>query len=184
MRSMFVLSLLISLPVFAGDSLDQETAVTAPTCPNARKLKNLCMTVDGRTRVPNPSGRYRFVYQKKLLEAACVDLDKDDEETTKRKMQILWEQHQGQLICNSLQFDVIDGSVVKYAAHTLFDEFLHDMVKWEIDLNKPDAQDGRNVLDYLKDRIERANPESEIRNKMQEYYDLLSKAGARLSSER
>ena len=140
------------------------------------------MAVDSRTRVPNPSGRYKYLYQQKLFEAACVDMDKDDEETTTRKMQIMWEQHHGQLICNSLQFDVIDGSIVKYAAHTLFDEFLYDMIDWKIDLNRPDAQDGRNILDYLRDKIERANPGSATRNKMQEYYDLFSKAGARHSS--
>ena len=52
------------------------------------------------------------------------------------------------------------------------------MALWKVNLNKVDKTDGRTVLDYIKDQIER-NKGLATEPVLQGYYNQLKKAGAK-----
>jgi hypothetical protein len=147
-------------------------------CFNPNPLKNLCMFIDSRTKDPSPKGNYEFLYQRKILDAACVEVGKDSPTVIREKIGKLWDKFEGKLICNSLQFDVANGNIIKYAITTLFDEFVQDMVTWKVNLNKVDDSDGKTVLDYLHIQIQK-NSGNALEEKFQNYYKLLREAGAK-----
>lgn len=194
MRTLFLSSfLLFSLTAFAQvEDCDNEAATklmkavekaaTEEICPNPKKIRLLCMYIHDRSEEPEES-KYRYTYQKVIHEAACVK--SDDKKTVRfKKIQDMWKKLEDQLICNNTQFSVPNGNVIKYAATTMFDEFINDVIYWGVDLNKVDKTDGRTVLDYLKDSIERAKKGQPATAKtLQEYYDMLREAGAKHKSE-
>lgn len=194
MRSILFFSLLI-FPLLAFSQVEdcedesakkllkavQKSAETQ-TCPEQKKIKNICMAISERIRDKDPNSRYKYLYQRKVAEAACVDYSKDDPATANRKIQQMWKAFENQLVCDSIQFDVPRGSIVKYAINQYFDDFLDDVVAWKVNLDKVDSYDGGTVLDYLKAKIER-NKENQTSVILKAYYDRLRKAGAKHKSE-
>ncbi len=129
-----------------------------------------------------PLGDYRFLYQRRILESACVDIGKDDEKVVAQKVQKAWKTFENELICNSVRFDIIDGSIIKFAVSQNFYDFLMDVAKWKVDMNKVDADDGGTVLDYIQTKINTVSS-SDLKIRLRGYYDLLRKAGAKHRAE-
>jgi hypothetical protein len=157
------------------------SAQDADACPNPKKLKNLCMFVGDQSAEPAPAGHYRYTYQRKIAEAACVDPAKDSKETQSRKIAAMWKQYESQLTCNNVQFDVQNGSILKFAAAMMFDPFIRDAITWGVPLDRVDA-DGRTLLDYVRDHRDR-NQGYSVGERFGQYYDMLRKAGARHRDE-
>lgn len=151
-------------------------------CPNEKKLKNICLTIEGRTKHPSPEKHYKHLYQKKLLDAACVNLDKDNSEEVSRKVSTMWNQLENKLTCNNVAFDVPNGSIIKYAVTSKFDAFIYDVIEWKVNLNRVDKQDGRTVLDYVKYQWD-LNKKNPVGEQMEVYYKALKRAGAKHKSE-
>lgn len=191
-RSIFAAFLILgsfALPTRAGcgegllDGLEplkdfSELTQEVTACPNPKKLRGLCMYVESKEKDPNPQGRYSWKYQKKIFEAACIDVKKDSEEEIGKKISKLWHDNEKTLICNNTKFDVANGNIIKFAVNLKFDEFLINMAKWKVNFNKVDEMDGRTVLDYVQDQI--------VRNKglpseptLKDYYNMLRDAGAK-----
>lgn len=178
MRFVLVL-VLFSISVSVG----AQTGSTKFPCYDPKKLKNLCMFVGSRTEDPSPlSERYPYLYQRRIFEAACVNINIDTDEDIARKVSALWNEFGKTWVCNNLAFDVKDGSLLKYGLVTKFDRFVYDICKWKIDLNQWDASDNRTLLDYCVFQIERSKGTS-IEKKLQDYVQQLRKAGAKLRSE-
>jgi hypothetical protein len=152
------------------------------TCPNPKKLRGLCNFVGDITEDNKPQGKYRYMYQRRLLEAACVDLEKDSEEEIGKKISAMWKEYEDTLICNNIQFDVSNGSVIKYAVNMQFDVFISNLATWKVNFNKVDETDGRTVLDYVRDQVERSKGLA-IEEKLKQYYTILKDAGAKHKSE-
>lgn len=148
-------------------------------CPNRAKLKNLCTMVSGRMK--DSSGKNKYLYQTRFQESACIQ-SSDSEEVKAQKIKEAWSKYEDDLKCNSTQFDVMDGSLIKYSVSYRFDEFIDEVIKWKINLNKVDATDGRTPLDYIKYHIEK-NKGNALEGKFQIYYDKLKAAGAKHKSE-
>lgn len=152
-------------------------------CPNPKKLRGLCMYVGSKEKdTQMQSRRYVWGYQRRLFEASCVDIKKDSEEMIAKKVQKAWNENEAMLKCKSTQFDITNGSILKYAVNMKFEEFLIDAVNWKVDLNKVDEADGATVLDYVKMQIER-NKGLPSEPYLKSYYDMLKKAGAKHKSE-
>jgi antitoxin component YwqK of YwqJK toxin-antitoxin module len=156
--------------------------VVSKPCPNPRKLDNICMSLDSRTKDPKPRGDYYYMYQRKMLDAACVDVEKDSEEIVGRKIRAMWDKCWDKLKCHSIQFDASGGNILKFAVSTKFNEFIDDVIYWKVDLNKVDALDQRTVLDYITYQIEK-NKGLSIESKYRHYYKILREAGAKHKSE-
>ncbi len=165
-------------PVMAVAKAAEEETV----CPNPKKLRGLCMFVDSKEKDPNPQGRFVWKYQRKLLEAACIDVKKDSEEDIGKKIAKVWQENESTLICNNTKFDVANGNIIKFAVNLKFDEFLIDVTQWKVNLNKVDASDGRTVLDYVQMQIEE-NKGLASEPVLKKYYEMLKKAGAKHKKE-
>lgn len=158
-------------------------ATEEPACPNPKKLRGLCMYVGSKEKDTQMNSRkYVWGYQRRLFEAACVDINKDSDAVIASKVQKAWNENEAMLKCKSTQFDITDGSILKYAVNMKFEEFLIDAVRWNIELNKVDQADGATVLDYIKMQIER-NKGLPSEPYLKSYYDMLKKAGAKHKSE-
>jgi hypothetical protein len=152
-------------------------------CPIPEKLDNICMNIDSRVQVADKAWRqfhtdYIYVYQKKVLDAACIKIGTDDEGTVNRKVQAMWSASRANLNCDSVQFDVSGGNVLKFAVSTKFDQFIEDAIWWGVDLNWVDKIDNRTVLDYVTYQIEK-NKGKNIESKLAHYYKILKEAGAK-----
>ena len=150
--------------------------------PKPIKLRLLCSSVGSMEReTGNEPGIY-FRYHRNIYEAACVDSAKDDEATIASKISNLWNANQHLIACNNSRIDVVNANVIKYAALMRFDEFLYDVVKWKVDLNKVDDFDGRTPLDYIRDEKNRlqGTPPGVL---LERYYNILRSGGAKHKSE-
>lgn len=162
--------------------MKQSKAEEASNCPDKKKFKNLCMMVSGRSEDNSGDSKHRYLYQRKILEGSCVNVSNDSEKVRNEKIQNAWSKLEKELVCNNLQFDVQNGSIIKYAVSSNFDAFINDVVNWKVNLNKVDETDQRTVLDYIKYQIEKTKG-SETAKKLKNYYDQLRKAGAKHKSE-
>lgn len=153
-------------------------------CPNPKKIRTLCMYVaDLAEDTYEGEGRkFKYGYTRKIMEAACVDIEKDSKEVRAQKISQMWKQLESKLICNSVQFDIPNGNIIKYAAIRGIDPFIWDIIDWKVNLNKVDETDGRTVLDYIQYHIDRLK-EGAIVNQLKIYYKELRKAGAKHKSE-
>lgn len=140
------------------------------------------MAVSERSLDKDAASQFKYLYQRKFAEAACVDLDKDDKNAANQKIQKMWVAFEDRLICNSLQFDIQNGSIVKFAINQYFEAFLDDVIEWKVNLNRIDAHDGMTVLDYVQAKIER-NRGNQTEKIFKAYYERLRKSGAKHKSE-
>jgi hypothetical protein len=188
-----MLSLVWQAPLVAAEG--KPAAASAPAaspvvwpagCPDLERLTNICSSIGGFVKDPAPRGEYSYMYQRKIYDAACVDLQKDSEALMKRKIQEMWRiderQPRPRMTCNNLQFDVASGNILKFAVRKRFQEFLEDAVWWGVHLNRVDASDQRTVLDYVKDELDRTSHPS-TRSTLQVYYNTLRRAGAKHRAE-
>ena len=121
------------------------------------------------------------LYERKISEAACINTN-DSEQVKHEKIRNAWSTYEDDLKCNNTQFEVTDGHLLKYAVTTSFDNFIEDVIKWKVNLNKVDVSDNRTVLDYIKYQMER-NKGNALEARYKHYYDKLKKAGAKHKSE-
>jgi hypothetical protein len=151
-------------------------------CPNKAKMQGVCYAIGDHTKDPNPQGKIRLSYQRKFLEASCVDIHSDDANAIQSKVSKMWMEARDDLVCNSVSFDIENGSILKFAVANKFDPFIYDITKWKIDLNKVDRSDNGTLLDYVSKHIER-NKGNSIERRLNSYYRLLRAAGAKHESE-
>jgi hypothetical protein len=150
--------------------------------PQPRKLRLLCSSVGDGDLDANPETNIKFRYHRHIYTAACVDPAKDEDETIAKKIVKIWNENEDQLNCNNSRFDVVNGNVIKYAVSMQFDEFLLDVTRWKVNLNKVDDFDDRTPLDYISYKMNRmaGTPSERI---LKSYYDLLRNSGAKHKSE-
>ena len=177
-KSFLLLLFLFSTSFAFAQTAEPETS----PCPNPKKLRGLCAVVGDLTEDSNPQGKYKYLYQRKIFEAACVDINKDSEEEIARKVSKVWKENEDKLICNNTRFEVANGNIIKFAVDSTFDSFLTDVATWKINLNKVDETDGRTVLDYVKYQMERAKG-TPSEQRISFYYRKLRSAGAKHKSE-
>lgn len=161
------------------------TAMAQSDCPKMHKLRGLAMAVGNKTADPAPiSPDYPFMYQRRLLDASCADPNKDSMDEIKKKIQIMWlkAEDEGHLAINGSTFAIKKGSVIKYALLLQFDEFISDVLRWKVNLNKVDESDQRTALDYLLDELKTFKGTA-IESKLEIYYAQLRNAGAKHQSE-
>jgi len=158
-------------------------ASNAKMCPNPKNLDGQCVLVNGQTLDPNPiSPKYKYLYERYFFEAACADPNVDSPEVVQRKMSAMWIKYQDILRCTNVQFDVGQGSIIKFAVAQKFDRFIWDVTRWKIPLNIVDPNDHKTVLDYVDDELA-SHHGSPLESTLQLYHDQLIKAGAKHSSE-
>ncbi|MDN3919881.1 hypothetical protein [Roseateles violae] len=150
----------------------------------AAKLDQFCSSVGGMEPDDEVAAgpKFRYYYQRQVFEASCTN-PSESVEIRNGKIREMWKRFENkELVCNNLQFDVVNGSVIKYAVAKLIDPFIRDVIRWEVDLNRVDQTDQRTVLDYVQQRADRAKGMA-TEKPLRHYYDILRQAGARHSHE-
>lgn len=148
-----------------------------------KHLRNLCLFVGGVNEAPPNSHNYRYVWLVKLAQVAQAEGPIDSAEEVGR-LQRAWQRFDDRdlLGCDSVQFDVANGSILKYAAIRNHDAFVHFAAEWKLSLTKVDKADNRTILDYLQYHMARARG-TELEKSLRQYYEKLRKAGAKHRSE-
>ena len=135
--------------------------------PDGSRLAGICSDV----RTGNASR-----YESKIEQAACVS-PSDSQRDRQRKIQDAWNQFDSYLHCDG--FNVRRGNILKYAINQGVSGFIYTAVNvWRVDLNRPDASDGKTVLQYVESELERSRgtPQESM---YQSYYNELRRGGAR-----
>ncbi len=188
---------LFSLSAFAGPTSLECTSTLSENANDllklADKIEPECKQVitnasrfcgDIGTKLPanDPNGFYEYSYQKLMYEGACVDIEKMSEKEINSKLKEWWNLNKSKLVCDTLQFGVTNGSVLKYAAKSNTWSFIDEAISAGFDLNFVDKSDNRTVLDYVKDELVKRKGTS-LEKELQETYTKLQKAGAKHKSE-
>ncbi len=88
------------------------------------------------------------------MEMSCVD-SLDFPETKKAKIKCMWKKYYAEFGCDDTGFLVPQGNILKYAINQEFEYFVDGMVKFGIDINMKDPVDGKTLLDFTLDEINR-----------------------------
>ena len=167
-------------PATAEVSLASRAPALGDSCPRAtpEDIKGLCSFIcDKKRDKKNGNETYPFHYQSHLFKIACTSRD-DPEEVMNQKIQAFWKKHQSMLFCDTFGFNVVKGDLIKYGVDNYFDEFVGDVTLWGVDLNKIDPADGKTVLDYVKEEMEKKKGTA-LEYKLKYYYAILKESGAK-----
>jgi hypothetical protein len=179
MKKLTLLFLIAAIPFLVLAQADHAISdQEVEPCPNLKKLRGLCAMIGSRMQ---DQKKEDHLYRTRIMEAACID-SSDTEEEKNKKIRDLWMAMEDELVCDSSQFDVVRGNVLKYAVSTKNEDFIRDAIKWKINLNRVDSSDNRTVLDYISYHIQKHKGNS-IENMFNYYYKLLRDAGAKHKSE-
>lgn len=159
--------------------IEVANAAQESACPNPGRMKGLCGMVSNR--VKDSTGKATYMYQARMMEAACV-LATDSAEEKKRKMRVAWTLYEDQLLCSGAQFDLTKGNILKWGVSYQFEDFIKEVIDLKVNLNRVDAADGRTLLDYIKYHWDR-NKGNAMEMYYEDYYERFRKAGAKHKSE-
>ena len=158
-------------------------AQTEEPCVNEKAIRNICMMVESRSRDPKPLGHYEYTFQRKLLDAACVDWPNDSEEVIAFKVRRMWLKFENtHLVCNSVKFDTTNGNILKFAVASRFDHVIFYATQWKVHLNRIDEVDKLTVLDYVENQLKK-HKGTVTESTLKMYYKQLRDAGAKYSWE-
>lgn len=156
---------------------------TQRICPDPSRLRGLCDDVYRRIEDGTNRSEWTYAYERKIFEASCVDFTSDTAETARAKIQTMWRAHQVALRCDSDDFDVTNGSVLKYAVAVRTWNFIDNAISvWGVDLNIVDESDGHTVLDYIEEKIALAG-DPELKRILSTNYSSLRNHGAKNCAE-
>lgn len=150
-------------------------------CPDITKVRGICSVVYERLRAPESSG-YRFEYERYMREAACADKAPLDSEENMTRLRKLWSDNPSAFTCDSTDFDVANGSLLKYSVSSRSMNFLNSAYKWKLDVNRVDKTDGRTLMDYLYKEVLR-NRGTNMEPQLQQLVDAFRKAGGKFQCE-
>lgn len=151
-----------------------------PSMPNP---KIFCGDVGGKAQYNEPDSNFEYRYQQVMYQSACADVDTMSDKEINLKLQQWWDLYKDKLLCDSIQFNVPNGSVFKYAIRGYVTSFIDDAIYAKFDLNFVDKADGRTVLDYTRDEIKKHTKASPVKKILESYYTKLRNAGAKHKSE-
>jgi hypothetical protein len=175
MKKLTLLFLIAAIPFLVLAQADHAISdQEVEPCPNLKKLRGLCAMIGSRMQ---DQKKEDHLYRTRIMEAACVNSN-DTEEEKNKKIRELWLAMEDELVCDSTQFDVIKGNILKYAVSNKFDDFIEDAIEWKVNLNRVDPSDNRTVLDYISFHIER-NKGNALEPLFQHYHKILKSAGAK-----
>lgn len=170
---------IIPLMIFAQEA-KEINADCKPVLPN---VKHFCGDVGSKTPYKGSDGNFDFIFQQVMYESACADIENMSDKEINKKIREWWDLYKDKLVCDSMQFNVTNGSILKYAVNGGVTAFIDDAIYSKIDLNFVDKADNRTVLDYTRDELKKHGEDSAIGKTLQEYYTKLKNAGAKHRSE-
>ena len=103
---------------------------------------------------------------------SCVDLTKDSPETIRIKVQCMWKKYYAEFGCDNIGFLVPQGNILKYAVNQEWELFIDGVVELGIDINMKDPVDGKTLLDFTLDEINRYKKFPDFQEKAKELQEI------------
>ena len=151
-----------------------------PGCkPSMPDPKRFCGDVGSKSPYRGSDGNFEYAFQDIMYKSACADIETMNDKEINQKLREWWDLNKGSLLCDTLEFNVPNGSVFKYAINGKITSFIDEAIYAKFDLNFVDKADGRTILDYTRDEIKKHSDTSPIKKVLQGYYDKLKAAGAK-----
>lgn len=179
-----IIKLLVTMPsIFYaqnGETKKIDFSKCKPTMPNPNQF---CGYVGSQNTYKGIDSNFDYTFQEVMYNSACADIENMSEKEIAQKLREWWDLYKNKLLCDSLQFNVPNGSVFKYAVSGKVTAFIDDAIYYKFDLNFVDKADDRTVLDYTRDEIKKHMETSETKKVLEGYYQKLRKAGAKHKSE-
>ncbi len=163
-------------------------AATAQSASSALDIGGFCAAIESKVLdIPPSHPLTTYMYQAMLVRAAGVQ-QSDDAEALGRKVRAVLDAQMPRLVCNTINFNPRNGSILKLAVARQNTSFINDVLRWKVALNLVDTTDGKTVLDYIRDRRDAAlansiGKPSSFAATMDRYYRKFRAAGALHRSE-
>jgi hypothetical protein len=114
--------------------------------PSDGKFVNICTLVENKD----------LAFKTEFMAMSCVNSKKDSQETINSKVNYMWETYYKEFGCDSTGFTVGQGNILKYSITQEFEIFVDGVVKdFGLNINLKDPSDGKTLLDFTKDEIDR-----------------------------
>lgn len=156
----FVL-LVFNNPIFSQNKSDNSKTEKSEegTCPAPKAIdyKALCADIGSKAKVPASEAEfYEYTYEKRMWTLSCANPTKDSEEKAKEKIAKMWSKYQKQFKCDSVDFGVQNGNVLKFSLSQNMPGVIETFAStYGLDINFVDPADNMNVLDYVNSEIKR-----------------------------
>ena len=128
-------------------------------CPEPERIDYAKICAYSRDkRVAEEESPVDYLFQEILLKMSCVDLKNDSQETIIQKVNCMWNKYRTKFACDSLEFGVPNGNVLKFAMNFNFADFVYYMGDYyNVDFTFVDPADGKTLLEYLDKEISNNN---------------------------
>ncbi|MFV0331237.1 MAG: hypothetical protein ACK5M3_14195 [Dysgonomonas sp.] len=144
---------------------------------------SLCAPVSCRCEDKVLTSPYQWEFEKSIYKIIGLDIETSDKIVANLTIYLIWHRHSNLFVCSSSNFNVINGSILKLAVQSAFTSFIECAIyDWYVPLNRIDKFDGRTLLDYVRDEMEKAKDTSGF-SILSSYYRVLRKVGAKHKSE-
>ena len=137
----------------------QEKKVEVCNCPEPERVDyaKICSYTRDK-KIAEEESPVNYLFQEKLLEMSCVDLKNDSQETIIQKVNCMWNKYKTKFACDSLEFNVPNGNVLKFTLNFNFADFIYTMGNcYNVDFTFVDPADGKTLLEYLDKEISNTN---------------------------
>ena len=133
----------------------QEKKVEVCNCPEPERVDYAKICAYSRDkRVAEEESPVDYLFQEILLKMSCVDLKNDSQETIIQKVNCMWNKYKTKFACDSLEFNVPNGNVLKFTLNFNFPDFVYYMGDYyNVDFMFIDPADGKTIIQYLDEEI-------------------------------
>ena len=149
------------------------------TCPEPKphNFKLICGDLVTKAKVPIEEMEFfEYIYEKRLLQMACVNIGVDNEETIKKKIQFWWNKYKTHCKCDSTTFSVPNGNILKFALSQREEGFIEMLVEnYNLDINFIDPADNLNLLDYQNVEISKRKTDGSSKATIELYEKVRSR---------
>lgn len=173
---------LLVLQSFAQASLPIEDE--CPAKPGMEATGSLGMQIGAQLSNRNArDSDILYMYQATIYENAKTDERWDSPAVLRKKVGHFWWTNHAALTTDNSEFNVPNGSVVKFGIKKMNEDFVVDVIEtWKIPLNLVDAADGRTFLDYIQFELSKAEGNA-LEPILKRYYKRFRAAGAKHRAE-
>ena len=167
----------------------QKITLSTQECPQptSQQFEQICDQVYTKKEASDES-ELSFKYQETLWKMSCAKDGEENLEEARLKVQQMWNKYRTSFSCDYPGVQVPRGNITKLSLDTGFSIFILDAVKnYKLDMNFKDPTDGKTIVDYLKDEIDRYKKSTvDVNSKIKEYenlYSVLKAQGAKHSKD-
>jgi hypothetical protein len=133
----------------------ETVAAVADGCPAPEKVDyaKICSYSRDKKLAPEDS-ELNYLFEQQILKMSCATEGKDSPQAIKQKTSIMWNTYRTKFACDSLEFNVPNGNILKFSMNFNFPDFIYTMVNtYDLDMDFKDPADNKTIIEYLDEEI-------------------------------